>query len=94
MKKINASIQDIDRQFIEKSINYEEKKTPIYKQLDRKIIRENKKQIMEMTRDLLKPLSKQTGEYRSDVRESFMSFLSNVVEHIDFLKKSLYNRMG
>lgn len=62
-------------------------KTPTYKRLDRKTVRENKKQILDITRDLLKPSSKRIGEYSSGVEESFLSFLSNAVDHITFLKK-------
>lgn len=99
----NASIRDIDRQFIQSSMKKDDikggalglgidgdkdkDKTPTYKRLDRKTIRENKKQILDITRDLLKPSSKRIGEYNSEVHESFLSFLSNVVDHITFLKK-------
>lgn len=100
--KSNDSVRDIDREFINNLIHKEglklklnqtsngTEKMSMYKPLDRKPIRENKKQILEMMRDLLKPTSKQTGEYGSDVRESFMSFLSNALEHIDFLKKKKF----
>lgn len=94
MRDRNASIRDIDHQFIHNSIKQEKikpdkdtDKTPMYKRLDRKTVREHKKQILEITRDLLKPSSKRIGEYSSGVEESFLWFLSNAVDHITFLKK-------